>query len=92
MYVFLIFPRHSMEGNEKVAHEEVENNLGDVEGDSKKKKRTQKRYQEVFRGPEEPEMEDDYSRGLVVGKPLFGSFHLEETPLLRCCFFFLPCF
>ncbi|XP_040153285.1 uncharacterized protein LOC120894632 [Anopheles arabiensis] len=69
--------QHSMEGNEKVAHEEVENNLGDVEGDSKKKKRTQKRYQEVFRGPEEPEMEDDYSRGLVVEStecPLLDAF------------------
>ncbi|XP_035911700.1 uncharacterized protein LOC118512022 isoform X2 [Anopheles stephensi] len=60
--------QHSMEGNEKVAHEEVENNLDDAEGDKKKKKRTQKRYQEIFRAPEEPEMDDEFGRGLVVAR------------------------
>uniref|UniRef100_A0A182MP81 Uncharacterized protein n=1 Tax=Anopheles culicifacies TaxID=139723 RepID=A0A182MP81_9DIPT len=69
--------QHSMEGNEKVAHEEVENNLDDVEGDKKKKKRTQKRYQEIFRSPEEPELDDEFSRGLVVEStecPLLDAF------------------
>uniref|UniRef100_A0A182SYE5 Uncharacterized protein n=1 Tax=Anopheles maculatus TaxID=74869 RepID=A0A182SYE5_9DIPT len=69
--------QHSMEGNEKVAHEEVENNLDDVEADKKKKKRTQKRYQEIFRAPEEPEMDDEFSRGLVVEStecPLLDAF------------------
>ncbi|XP_058126213.1 trichohyalin [Anopheles ziemanni] len=69
--------QHSMEGTDKVAHEEVENNLDELEADKKKKKRTQKRYQEVFRGLEEPEMDDDYNRGLVVEStdcPLLDAF------------------
>uniref|UniRef100_A0A182N7I9 Uncharacterized protein n=1 Tax=Anopheles dirus TaxID=7168 RepID=A0A182N7I9_9DIPT len=69
--------QHSMEGNDKVAHDEVENNLDEAEGEKKKKKRTQKRYQEIFREPEEPEVDEDFSRGLVVEStecPLLDAF------------------
>uniref|UniRef100_A0AAG5D8Z0 Uncharacterized protein n=1 Tax=Anopheles atroparvus TaxID=41427 RepID=A0AAG5D8Z0_ANOAO len=69
--------QHSMEGGDKVAHDEVENNLDELEADKKKKKRTQKRYQEVMRAPEEQEMDDDYNRGLVVEStecPLLDAF------------------
>uniref|UniRef100_A0A182PEX8 Uncharacterized protein n=1 Tax=Anopheles epiroticus TaxID=199890 RepID=A0A182PEX8_9DIPT len=68
--------QHSMEGSDKVTHDEVENNLDDAEGD-KKKKRTQKRYQEIFRGPEESEMDEEFNRGLVVEStecPLLDAF------------------
>ncbi|XP_058054755.1 uncharacterized protein LOC131206276 [Anopheles bellator] len=69
--------QHSMEGGDKVAHEEVENNLEDAEEDRKKKKRTQKRYQEVVRGSELTDMDDDFNRGLVVEStecPLLDAF------------------
>lgn len=75
------FFRHSMEPSEKVSHDEVENDLDELDDDKKKKKkkRVTKRFQEVFRN-DVPEFEEDlgaghyapasegYGRSLAVGK------------------------
>ncbi|XP_055531774.1 uncharacterized protein LOC129722393 [Wyeomyia smithii] len=71
--------QHSMEPSEKVSHDEVENDLDELDDDKKKKKkkRVTKRFQEVSRNdvPDfEEELGEGYGRSLAVES--------NECPLL----------